>query len=254
MGPHVLHLPRGAPLSIRLAVFWVACITFSVIAQSRVEKDLAARLAISEAARMKALADLDAAKKEKDAIVREFKALHAADADLSRRIATNTRDHADLEARVGALDISVDTRLLVQATDDIKTLKEEQKQREDRAAEERKSNADMIRTIKTGTIMLVIGAAVSGIGAMFKIVVVDPRRRASAVQIQDAKQGQVLEAVAHGIRLSSAGIEHSNHLSEKLVEQAEQMVAMHEDLVTAVTATNANTDATNADREKRKGV
>ncbi len=241
-------------MNIRLTVFWISCISLAIFAQSRNEKTLAAQLAISESGRLKALADLDTVTKEKDSLIREFKTLHAADADLMKRISVNSRNHADLESRVGALDISVDTRLLVQATEDIKTLKEEQKQREDRAAEERKSNADMIKTIKTGTIMLLIGAAVSGIGAMFKIVVLDPRRRASAVQVQEQNKGEVLEAVAHGIRASNAGIEHSNSLSEKLVEQAGQIVAMREDLVTVVTASNAATDAANADREERKGV
>jgi hypothetical protein len=109
----------------------------------------------------------------------EFKKLREADAELLRKIVANAKKYAELEQYVNSLDISVDTKLLTEARDNIKELQRAQKAYEEERKQDRDADRAMIQSIKSGTIMLVIGALLSTIVAILKWLFLDPKRRRS---------------------------------------------------------------------------
>lgn len=138
----------------------------------------------------------------------EHRKLREADAELLRRIQAGERKRADLERYVGSLDISVDTRLLVEAKDDIKELKRAAKAAEEESKREREASRKMIETIQTGVLMLVIGA-------LFKWVLGIWQSKKEK-QVRTTRHGNVMAALDAAKNEARAAYTEANNVNGKI--------------------------------------
>lgn len=138
----------------------------------------------------------------------EHRKLRAADAELLKRIQAGERKRADLERYVDSLDITVDTRLLIEAKDDIKELKRAAAAAEEQAKRERESSREMISGVKTGVIMLLLGAGLKSILAFWK----DKRDR----KTRDDRHSDVLASLHEVKSEATAAFNEANNVNAKI--------------------------------------
>lgn len=138
----------------------------------------------------------------------EHRKLREANADMLRRLQSVERKRSELERYVESLDISVDTRLLVEAKDDIKELKRAQKAAEDEAKSERESSRKMIETIQTGVLMLVIGAIFKWALGIWKA--------AKDKGVSKARHGSVMESIDQAKSEARAAYSEADSVNAKI--------------------------------------
>jgi hypothetical protein len=117
----------------------------------------------------------------------EIKKLREADIALLNRIIETDRKYKELVEYINGLNDTLDARLLTQAIDDIKQLKQEQQDRLETEKTEHERNMRMVGSIKTGTIMLVIGMVVHWV----KWMIFDPKRRKALLNAMQRQTEEV---------------------------------------------------------------
>ncbi len=157
------------------------------------------------------------AENRNDALIKEFKSLHATDAAINKRISEINQKRLDLEDQVNKLDLSVDTRVLVQAATDIKELQRFQFTSTEAAKEERDKNAKRIETVLNYALGSLVAALSGGIAFVLKWLVFDPMRRKFQEEKQDDYQSQVIQKLRTVVTSADAAYAVANTINEKMV-------------------------------------
>ncbi len=157
-----------------------------------------------------------AAENRNDALIKEFKSLHAADAAINKRISEINQKRLDLEDQVNKLDLSVDTRVLVQAATDIKELQRFQFTSTEAAKEERERNAKRIETVLNYALGSLIAALSGGIAFVLKWLVFDPMRRKFQEDKQDDYQLQVMHKLGSVVASADSAYAIANTINDKI--------------------------------------